>query len=296
MSNAVVERAPAKLNLYLEVLGKREDGFHELATVMTSLDLADDVTVTLRPRRQGLARGIPDVTLEASTLAPFVGELPAPEDNLMSRAAVLFLSTRGLLHSHGVDLELLKRVPAGGGLGGGSSDAAAVLRALGRSHDGAVDPAALTPLAAALGSDVPFFLYGGTCMCKGRGEQVSPIDPPRSFDVVLLLPPFGVSTPAVYAAMQAPALHASTTSVDHDALVDAYADADTARLRALYRNDLEGPAARVEPRLARMLAGGGVGLSGSGSTLFVMGREVPATVCLEDIPSIECVRSRAGGR
>jgi 4-diphosphocytidyl-2-C-methyl-D-erythritol kinase len=294
--DAVAERAPAKLNLYLEVLGKRDDGFHELATVMTTLDLADDVRVSLRPRREDLARGIPDVTLEASTQAPFAGALPPAEDNLMSRAAVLFLTTRGLLHSHGVDLELVKRVPAGGGLGGGSSDAAAVLRALGRSHDGTADPTTLTPLAAALGSDVPFFLYGGTCMCKGRGERVRPIDPPRSFDVVLLLPPFGVSTPAVYAVMRAPACNPTTPRGDHDVLVEAYADADPARLRALYRNDLEAPAARVEPRLARMLAGGGVGLSGSGSTLFVIGREVPASVCLEDIPSIECVRSRAGGR
>lgn len=296
MSGPLRLAAPAKLNLYLELRGRRADGFHELVTVMTTLELADDVTLSLRARRGSVPAGQADISLTCRSEAPFRGELPErPERNLASLAAARLLAERGQLDALGVEIELVKRVPAGGGLGGGSSDAAAVLLGLARLLDGDASPERLTPLAATLGSDVPFFLYGGTCLCTGRGEQVQPINSHRSVAVLLMLPPFGVSTPAVYAALQAPPCMRSAAPDQLDALAASIADADASALSRLFRNDLSAAALRCEPRLANMLAQDGVMLSGSGSTMFSLGQQTPPAISASNIAPITYVRTFAGG-
>lgn len=287
--------APAKLNLYLEVLGRRADGFHELITVLTTLDLHDDVVLSLRPRRAGLPPGRPDVSLDLRAEPPFRGSLPGGADNLAVRAAAALLAAAGLCDATGVHIELTKRIPAAGGLGGGSSDAAAVLQGLAALLDLPDRAPDLQRLAAGLGSDVPFFLHGGTCLCTGRGEIVEPIDAPRCVDVSLWMPPFGVATPAVYAALVAPPTTGAPSRRMLAGLTAAIAGADERALDALHRNDLEAPAVAVEPRLARILALAGAHLSGSGSTLFAWGRREPPAPDA-DMPVIECVRTRAGGR
>jgi 4-diphosphocytidyl-2-C-methyl-D-erythritol kinase len=229
--------APAKVNLYLELLGRRADGYHELLTVMQTVDLCDEVTVALRPRAPDCPAGQPDVRLRLRT--PAAGVPPGP-GNLAVRAALSLLARAGAAGDVGVDLALAKRIPAGGGLGGGSSDAAAVLVALNRLLGEPVDAPALHALAAGLGSDVPFFLVGGTALCTGRGERVRPLAPPRPFGLTLLLPPFPTSTAAVYAALQqapppagAP-VGAAAADARIDALVAAVEDAapePTIRLR-----------------------------------------------------------------
>jgi 4-diphosphocytidyl-2-C-methyl-D-erythritol kinase len=285
-------RAPAKLNLYLAVLGRRPDGYHELVTVMQALDLCDELRLRLVPRA--------GVSLALAQPAPGV---PEGSENLALRAAELVLERAGAAGDLGVELRLDKRIPAGGGLGGGSSDAAAALVGVNRLLGTPLEPAALSALAARLGSDVTFFLHGGTALCTGRGEIVQPIEAPRPFDVTLLLPPFATPTP-VYAALHAdrggaPALAAmrrepARDTPDLHTLQRAVADADVEGLEYLFRNDLEAPARTVEPRLAALLDRTRLHLSGSGSTLFGYGRRA-AELAAECPPTSICLaRSRSG--
>lgn len=294
--NSATVAAPAKINLSLAVLGRRADGFHELLTVLAEVDLVDDLTVALRARRAEVPAGHPDVHLVRRVEAPFRGELPEPAHDLIVRAAVALLQHVGAAGEVGLELTLVKRIPAAGGLGGGSSDAAAVLRTLDGLLGSPAGAAELHLLAAQLGSDVPFFLTGGTALCSGRGEIVEPIEPSPSFSATLMIPEFGLSTPAVYSALAAPPLRNPPTRQERDALASRFAGADATALESLFRNDLSGPATRLDARLARMLAGDGVHLSGSGSTLFAFGDEVPSDLRAGDMPPIACVRCRSRTR
>jgi 4-diphosphocytidyl-2-C-methyl-D-erythritol kinase len=177
--------APAKINLYLEVLGRRADGFHELETVFQTLDLGDDVRVSLEAG-QGISLSCDDASL------------PHDHRNLAWRAAQAFLGDHALRK---VGILLRKRIPHGAGLGGGSSDAAAVLRALSRllpEHRSRDD---LFAIAAELGSDVPFFLLGGTALGHGRGERLRALPDLARMPVTVLMPLASVPTPAAFAAL-----------------------------------------------------------------------------------------------
>lgn len=170
--------APAKINWTLEILGRRDDGYHEVRTILQTIDLSDHVTV-----RPGL-----DVKLTVQGPAPV--DVPT-EQNLAYRAAALLRERTGV--RQGVEIELWKRVPAGTGLGGGSSDAAAVLRALNLLWDLNLGPEHLAALSAELGSDVPFFAHGGTVLATGRGDMVQPLpDVPRRW-LTLVVPPLTVA-------------------------------------------------------------------------------------------------------
>jgi 4-diphosphocytidyl-2-C-methyl-D-erythritol kinase len=175
--------APAKINLHLRILGRRPDGFHEVETRMCPVSLADEVRLEPRPDKK--------VKLTCSDPA-----VPADESNLALRAARAFESATGI--GKGWNIDLKKNIPHGAGLGGGSSDAAAVLRGLNVSCGRPLSPEALDGLAAGLGSDVPFFLRGQTCDARGRGEVLQPVDFPWRLPLVLVKPPFGVSTPWAY--------------------------------------------------------------------------------------------------
>jgi len=285
--------APAKLNLYLEVLGRRSDGFHELVTVLTTLDLADELGLSLRPRTPGLAAGLADIDLTVGGDDPRATAIPGGPDNLVVRAAAALLEAADARDATGVRLELTKRIPAGGGLGGGSSDAAATLLGLNRLLNEPLPPAALAGLAAGLGSDVPFFLTGGTALASGRGERVRPIPGPAEVAVELLVPPFGVATPAVFGALDAGPPGPPRRPLSF--WETAFERADAITLEALYHNDLEAPARRVEPRLARLLAADGHHLSGSGSTVFAY-RGSGARDGLAELQSGIVVHGRCGSR
>lgn len=175
--------APAKINRELRVGGRRHDGYHEIHSRLVSISLADRISVSPAPRLQ--------FTCD-------VDSLTAGEDNLVVRAATLLARRAG--RDPAVSLHLEKRVPIGGGLGGGSADAAITLRllaALWRLRD--PEPL-LEELAAQLGSDVPFFLTGGEADAQGRGERLTPVEDGEPVDLLLLVPPFGISTAAVYEA------------------------------------------------------------------------------------------------
>ncbi len=176
-------RAHAKINLDLRILGRRPDGFHELETLMVPLDLHD--LVRFEPAPDGVT-----LTIEGAH------DLPTGPENLAVRAALLLKEATG--YPGGVRLHLVKRIPHGGGLAGGSSNAACVLRGCNEIWGTGLDAAALGKLGATLGSDVNFFLQDGPALCRGRGEQVEPVTFDPAPAVVLLNPGWGVSTPWAY--------------------------------------------------------------------------------------------------
>jgi 4-diphosphocytidyl-2-C-methyl-D-erythritol kinase len=175
--------APAKINLSLRVLGRREDGFHEIETHMVPLTLADELDI--------------EWTVASIELTCSDPSLPTGPENLAYRAAQLFIERHPPV-GRGVRLTLEKRVPHGAGLGGGSSDAAAVLLALNELSGLRLPAGQLASLAAELGSDVPFFVYRSAATCRGRGERVEPVALGEPLPLLLIKPPFPIPTPWAY--------------------------------------------------------------------------------------------------
>jgi 4-diphosphocytidyl-2-C-methyl-D-erythritol kinase len=262
-------RAPAKINLGLRVTGLRADGYHELESLFLPLDLADELAVELDDG--------PGVSLELEGAAP---DVPGDARNLAARAAAAFLQEARL--EAGVRIRLNKRVPSGAGLGGGSSDAAAVLRALDALRPGRVAPRRLAELALGLGADVPWFLDPRPAAVSGIGERIEPLSGFPGLALLLLNPGIPVSTAEVYRARDAlagalTASLAGSTMRPLAALREAGGRidrVDAAELEAWVANDLEAAATRLCPPIARLRArlrdagALAVGLSGSGPTLY----------------------------
>jgi len=175
-------KARAKINFWLEVLGKRRDGYHELSSLMLPVGICDDIRI--------------DVTDKGISLACDHPEIPSDASNLAWRAAQAYLEASGW--SAGVRLALRKRIPAGAGLGGGSSDAAAVLRGLDRLAPGPLPRSRLEGLARELGADVPFFLRSRPALATGVGEKLREVEGIPPYPLVLVKPPVHVSTGEVY--------------------------------------------------------------------------------------------------
>ncbi|MBA3700822.1 MAG: 4-(cytidine 5'-diphospho)-2-C-methyl-D-erythritol kinase [Planctomycetes bacterium] len=181
-------RAYAKLNLHLDVLGRRADGYHRLETIFQTIGLHDEIILERDPTGQG-------ISLTCDQLG-----VPADATNLVWRAAAAFIAGREA-QAGGLALHLRKGVPHGAGLGGGSSDAAATLRLLAHLLPGWHDASSLHLLAAKLGSDVPFFLVGGTALGEERGEVLTPLADAPPMPVTVLMPAAHLLTPAVFAAL-----------------------------------------------------------------------------------------------
>ncbi len=269
--------AYAKINLTLDVLGRRDDGYHELASVMQTLALHD--TIALRPAAPGICACYCNVP-----------ELHG-KDNLALRAARLLIEELDCAH-HGITIELRKSVPTQAGLGGGSSDAAAVLVALNRLWGLELDREHLSELAARLGSDVPFFVYGGTAMIGGRGEVVTPLPDAESLWIVVAMPHIGIPTPEVFRLLNAADYSDGGAT---RAVADAVRRGDEVPLGRL-ENGLESAAASVCVELAglrdAMLAASApaVRMSGSGAALYAPAR------CLETAEAIYGAAASWGAR
>lgn len=242
MTGTTTEAAWAKLNLSLDVLGARSDGFHDLRMVMQSVDLHDDVTVTLDDT--GVCR--------AETNRSY---LPCGADNVAVRAAQVFLSRAGL--TCGVHIQLHKRIPVCAGLGGGSSDAAAVLRALERLTGAGFTRAELEEMGAQVGSDVPYCVAGGTMLAEGRGERLTPVTPMPRMPVVICKPDFPISTPELFHRVDA---RTSRCRPDTEGICAALADGDMPRLARRMYNVFEDVLTHREGEIAaiksRLLDGG----------------------------------------
>jgi len=259
MTRALRVRSYAKVNLGLEVLGVREDGYHELRTLFQTIDLHDDIT--LRPRKAGIV---------VRCDHPLV---PTDATNLAAQAAEAL--RRYARIASGVEITIRKRIPVGGGLGGGSSNAAAVLLGLDRIWRLGLGPAGLHLLARRLGADVPFFLLGGTALGLARGDEVYPLHQQLRAWVVLVDPGLPVSTARVFARVDA-----GLTPRGNSSSIFYFVSRELQGARAfrLLVNDLEeaaleeAPALRGQARRIRgvLLKEGArlAALSGSGSSYF----------------------------
>ncbi len=255
-------RAPAKVNLSLEVLGTRPDGYHEIRTVMQAVSLWDDLGFAARSDGQ--------VRLHCRD-----PELAAEGENLVVRAALSLQQHVGV--ERGVDIVLRKRIPVGGGLGGGSSDCAVTFLALRRLWGLDIELEELSALAARQGSDAPFFLRGGTALCEGRGERVKPVGCAERIHHVLIMPGYRVSTAEVY--RRAGGSLTSCGDASNNVIV-AVRTGDVQLLSSAVCNDLQEPALSAYQRLgalwteleeARALGEvKQVLLSGSGSSFFAV--------------------------
>jgi 4-diphosphocytidyl-2-C-methyl-D-erythritol kinase len=250
-ARAIVVQAPAKINLALDVLGRRPDGYHALRSVMQVLALHD--TLELRPT-EDLSFWCDEPSL-------------AGEDNLVLRAARLLRETSG--YRGGAALSLRKAIPVGAGLGGGSSDAAAALRGLNQVWGLGLSRERLAEVGARLGSDVPFFFYAPTALVEGRGEVVTPLPPATRAHVVLLRPPIGVSTARVFGGL-------SSERYGDGSATDRLLEALRAELPAgrwPISNGLQATVTELYPEVAdaarrlREAGAGNVCMTGSGSTV-----------------------------
>ncbi len=242
--------APAKINLCLSVVGRRPDGYHDVEMLMQAVGLFDRVTV--RIVEQGVT-----VTCNARGI-------PSGEDNIAARAARELLASTGI--RKGVSVAIVKNIPVAAGLGGGSSDAAAVLVACNRLLELGWDRKGLAEIGMRLGMDVPFFLYGPTALARGRGEIVNPVPCPDKFWVLLVNPAFETSTAWVYRNLNL----GLTKKVDCNRI----ARLSVGQMAASLHNDLETVTASAHPVIGEMeqalTAAGALGarMSGSGPTVF----------------------------
>jgi 4-diphosphocytidyl-2-C-methyl-D-erythritol kinase len=246
--------APAKINLSFEIKGRREDGFHEIETLMAPISLSDRLTIERNSDHEAIQFSCDDLSL------------PDGEDNLVVRAARLFQKATGI--AAGIKITLEKNIPHGAGLGGGSSDAATTLLGLNELFGTHLEQNDLFKLAAEIGFDVPFFIAGSAAICRGRGELVQPTSLPGTFTLLLLKPDFGVPTPWAYErwknSRKLPGV--------------SYAPQEFCGMR--FVNDLERPAFEkfvllgyLKTWLCSQPEVGAALMSGSGSTLFAVLRE-----------------------
>jgi 4-diphosphocytidyl-2-C-methyl-D-erythritol kinase len=251
--------APAKLNLSLEVIARRPDGYHEIRTILQTIDLADRVAI--------------EAADELSLRTGGAGYAAGPDDDALKAARLL---AKAVGRDLAAAIQIDKRIPAGAGLGGGGSDAAAVLRGLNRLFALGLSRGRLAELASEAGSDAPFFVYGGAALAEGRGQQVTPLPDIPTAWLVLLVPPLSVprKTQTMYAALtEADFSDGSRTA----ALAESIRAGRPVEDAALH-NAFERAAAAVFPQLPlyrdglRRAAGRGVHLAGAGPSLFALCR------------------------
>src|SRR6266487_7091425 len=245
--------APAKINLSLKILGRRSDGFHEIETVIAPISLYDEIKVEKRSGKTGIV------------FRCDVPSVPQGDDNLVVRAAKAFVAKAKI--DAAISIELQKKIPHGAGLGGGSSDAASTLLALNELFETNLPREALSKMAEAIGSDVPFFIFESVAICRGRGELVAPMRLPQVLSILLLKPDFVVPTGWAYSRWQ--------DSVEIPGI--SYAPKEFAS--QTFINDLERPVlekfvflAHLKMWLLNQPEVGTALMSGSGSTVFAVMR------------------------
>jgi 4-diphosphocytidyl-2-C-methyl-D-erythritol kinase len=286
----VVIEAPAKINLYLEVGPARPDGYHPVRTVLQTVEVCDVLAVEVIDGGSGLH-------LEVG------GDAPTGEDNLCHRAATAFLAATGM--RMGIRIALTKAIPQAAGLGGGSSDAAAVLRVLNFIAGEALSREELLQAASALGMDVPFFLVGGTALGEGRGERITALPQAPPLPVVLMNPGVGLSTAEVYRRFDAQGGGDPPAPGPAD-LIAALPHGDGGAIASLLHNSLQPAACELMPEVASLLqeadreGAAGALVSGSGPTVFVLasGEERAADLEAEmkrHAPLLVCTSFRSSG-
>lgn len=262
--SALTVPAYAKLNLTLDVVGKREDGYHDLRMVMQSITLKDELTLSM-----GEGSGV--------SVRTNVNYLPSDGRNLAAAAAARFFEAAGRTAQLSIDLR--KHIPVCAGMGGGSSDAAAVLRGLNELTGAGLSAGELAEIGARVGSDVPFCVLGGCALAEGRGERLTPLSPLPSCAIVVCKPGFSISTPELFRALAGKKLRRRP---DTDGVLAALAAGDLTgvarRMYNVFEDVLPRRQARaVEEIKAALIGCGALGacMSGTGPTVFGLfpGRE-----------------------
>ena len=255
--------AHAKLNLTLDILRRRADGYHDMRMVMQSVSLHDDVRVTLTGDDGIVCR---------------CGDIPGDESNLAVRAARAFFERSGI-EPRGLAVDIEKRIPARAGMAGGSADAAAVLRALRELLRPGMPGEELERIGAAVGSDVPYCVRGGTALAEGRGERLTALRSAPPFYAVLCKPDFDIPTPALFARVRVSELRKRP---DTDGMLEALRRGDAAGVALRVENVFEsvlppeyGEVFRIKERL-RDLGAEASAMTGSGPTVFGLYRDAAA--------------------
>ena len=277
-------RAYAKLNLSLDIQGLREDGYHELESVMQTVSVWDDLRITI-----GEGQGI--------TLSCDLPYIPTDDRNLAVRAARIFYEALGHpapdLHIH-----IEKRIPVGAGMAGGSTDAAAVLRLLNQAEGKPLSGEQLQALGLKLGADVPFCLVGGTCLCGGVGEKLRPLPPMPDCSILVVKPAVSVSTKTAYGLFDE---YEPKIRADIPAMEAALVSGDIHAVAAAMGNSLEAPISAFKPVITairdRIRSSGALGamMTGSGSAVFglypdLKGARKAMNCCRRLAPTVMVVR------
>lgn len=287
--------APAKLNLFLRVLRRREDGFHDLETVMTSVNLYDTLQFEELESDSIELNVVMSPSRNSQSIAPEpIGSGP---NNLVTRAANLLREYAGI--NRGVRITLVKRIPSAAGMGGGSSDAAATLGGLSRLWNLGLSREELIKLAAKLGSDIGFFLEGSSvALCRGRGELTEPLTAPLCLHFVIARPASGLSTPAVFKQCQP-----GRSSQSAEAFARSLTSADHRQMVRLLLNDLQPAAENLNEDVKRLrslfdaLPVLGHQMSGSGTSYFGVchsarhARAMSARLRAAGVPWVQVARS-----
>ncbi len=253
--NRISLKAPAKINLFLEILGKRDDGYHEIETVMQEIDLVDNLQ--FEEIQEGVRLKCNDKNI------------PSDENNLVCKAANLILNECGI--KKGVLISLEKNIPVGAGLGGGSSDAATTLKALNLLWKIGLNDAELMHFAAKLGSDVPFFIKGKTSLCSGRGEKITPVEVKSEMNYLVIFPYINISTTMIYRNLK---IDLTKKIIDVSFFLDALKHRKLADISKLLYNRLEEVIFATYPDLLDVKSAldhfdfCGLSVSGSGSAFF----------------------------
>jgi 4-diphosphocytidyl-2-C-methyl-D-erythritol kinase len=271
-----IARPPAKLNLYLDVFGRRGDGFHELETLMVPVRLWDNLTLRPISTSKAADRAAIKLAVNSSSDGKQNSQLvPASGDNLVVRALEALRRRSGC--DQGAIVQLVKRIPAAAGMGGGSSDAAAALRLANVAWKLKWSRTRLVEIAAEVGSDVPFFLFDGAAVCRGRGEHVQPVADARTLHFVVVKPPVDLNTVDVYRTFDertGVCCDADAGSSQVSTLISALQRGHLAEIGRLMRNSLQAAAMSLTPWINRVRGAFhgldflGHQLSGSGSAYF----------------------------
>lgn len=253
--NSIELFSAAKINLSIDVLGKRPDGYHEVEMILQEVDLSD--IIRIEKRQRGIELGIS------------VPYLPTDDRNMAYKAAYLFFEHTGINAGAGITLE--KNIPVSAGLGGGSSNAAYVLIGLDKLFETGLSAQELKSLSARLGSDVPFFIEGGTAVCRGRGEITQSIETETMFDLLIVKPDISVSTKDIYMSLDTESIKTRPLTEN---LIDALRANDSITVSKHLVNVLETVTFKIYPEIkdlkVRITELGALNslMSGSGSAVF----------------------------
>ena len=267
----MIAKAYAKINISLDVVGKREDGYHLLQMIMQQIDLYDNISV--------------EKSKDGIVLKTNRSYLPVDKSNLAYKAAELFMNNYHI--NSGLTIEIEKNIPVSAGLAGGSTDAAAILMVLNKLFEVNAPLEELMDLSLGLGADVPFCIKGGTALCENIGERITPLKPFKNYLLVLVKPPFGVSTKEVYKGLRIEKVHKHP---DTHRLIEAVENQDLKFVALNMKNVLENVTLRKHNKIRaikkQLMDKGAIGamMSGSGPSVFGFFEDIlTAQKCYDDM-------------